>query len=86
MLDRLVKITDPLGNASRYGYDPNGNRTAITDALGQVTALTYDALNRLTATTDPLGETATTDLRCGRQRRRQHGRPGQHDASTRTMP
>jgi RHS repeat-associated protein len=33
-----------------YGYDANGNRTAMTDGAGSV-SYSYDALNRLTGTT-----------------------------------
>jgi YD repeat-containing protein len=53
-LDRVVKLTDPQGQAVQYGYDPNGNLTSFKDAKLNLTQFSYDARNRLSSKTDPL--------------------------------
>jgi RHS repeat-associated protein len=39
--DRLVAVTDPLGNTTRHTYDAVGRRTATTDPRGGVTTWSY---------------------------------------------
>jgi RHS repeat-associated protein len=51
----LSQSTDPLGHATGYAYDGQGNLTQSTDALGQVTHYAYDNLGRVTRKTDPRG-------------------------------
>lgn len=43
-----------------FGYDNNGNQTAVTDNLNHTTNYTYDALNRLTSVIQPVN--ATTNI------------------------
>ncbi|MBI5885113.1 MAG: RHS repeat protein [Deltaproteobacteria bacterium] len=50
----LIKVIDPLGNATRYEYDGPGNRIASIDANGNRTEFSYDADGRLLSATDPL--------------------------------
>ncbi len=45
-LNRLQKITQPLGLITTYGYDENNNRNSVTDPKGQTTAIVYDAQDR----------------------------------------
>ena len=52
-LGRLVKVTDPLGNATTYVRDALGNLTGTTDASGNAVTLTYDLRGRKTAMNDP---------------------------------
>ena len=57
--DRLIRVTDPMGNVTEIEYDANGNRTAVThkgelvdatSALGTTvlarTEMNYDEINR----------------------------------------
>jgi RHS repeat-associated protein len=55
----ITSITDPLGNATSYGYDQFNNLASLTDASGAAAAFTYDALGNVTSITDPLGHTTT---------------------------
>ena len=55
--DWLTSVRDELGQTTRYGYDPNGNRHTMTDPLGRVTTWTYDERNLLYETRDALGQT-----------------------------
>jgi RHS repeat-associated protein len=43
-----------------YGYDPNGNRTAVTNARGKTTTYTFNADDELTLSTDPDGNATLT--------------------------
>ena len=52
-LGRLVKVTDPLGNATTYVRDALGNLTGTTDASGNAVTLSYDLRGRKTAMNDP---------------------------------
>ncbi len=55
-LNRLTQEiggTDPATQITSYGYDNQGNVTAITDPLSHATVNAYDALNRLKQVTDP---------------------------------
>jgi RHS repeat-associated protein len=57
---RLDVVTDPLGRAYDFGYDPNGNSTSLAHPNGTLTAYGYDSLNRvrsLTTTVPALGRT-----------------------------
>jgi len=54
-LNRLIETLGGEGQSTTFGYDANGNQTAITvDPLGlnQATLQAFDALNRLSTTTD----------------------------------
>ncbi|WP_411569657.1 RHS repeat domain-containing protein [Pectobacterium cacticida] len=48
------------GSETRFGYDVEGNLTAVTDALGQRYQFRYGAFDNLLDATDPLGATACT--------------------------
>ena len=58
--NRLVGVTDPLGQSITNQYDFNGNLIAFFDKLGQRWVKTYDRLNRVISEADPLGDTRTT--------------------------
>ncbi|HEU0131869.1 MAG TPA: DUF6531 domain-containing protein [Mycobacteriales bacterium] len=49
----LVQKRDPLGNTTKYRYDPDLNMTGVVDARGLVTTLTYDTRGNLLARTAP---------------------------------
>ena len=49
-LDRLITITDNVGNTNTHGYDSRNNRTLLIDALSNDTRYIYDGLNRLITT------------------------------------
>ena len=55
--DWLLSVRDELGQTTRYGYDPNGNRNIRTDPAGRVTTWVYDERNRLYILRDALGQT-----------------------------
>src|SRR5258708_8555981 len=62
--DNLVqKVTDPMGNVTRYDYDNNSNITSVTWLDGTsgaaMTTYSYDAggFNQLLSVTDPLSHT-----------------------------
>ncbi|MGW3728911.1 DUF6531 domain-containing protein, partial [Streptomyces sp. NPDC000851] len=46
-LDRLVRVTDSLGNVMTYTYDSVDRLLTITDALGNVHRMEYDVWGRL---------------------------------------
>ncbi len=46
-LNRVVSLTDPLGNVTSYAYDPAGNRIRTEYGNGLATDYVYDAANRL---------------------------------------
>lgn len=62
-----LQITDPLGHATRYTYDADGNVLTRTDAIdtnnpnsvGHTTTYTYDTLNDVLTMQDPNGVTTT---------------------------
>ncbi|MEK7677669.1 MAG: LysM peptidoglycan-binding domain-containing protein [Verrucomicrobiota bacterium] len=58
--NRLVAVSDPLGNSITNQYDPNGNSVALFDTLGQRWSKTFDRLNRVIAEADPLGDAKST--------------------------
>jgi RHS repeat-associated protein len=51
--NRLISVTDPLGNSTRYTYDANGNLIAQTDGNGSTTTYQYNAANLLRSKTEP---------------------------------
>ncbi|MCB2173528.1 hypothetical protein KQH65_12385 [archaeon] len=52
-LNRLVQITDPLGQVTRYDYDARDNLTSEIDPAGLITTYGYDLNNRLISETRP---------------------------------
>jgi YD repeat-containing protein len=52
--NRLISVTDALGNVAKTAYDPAGNITSQTDANGHTTTYTYDADNRRITMKDAL--------------------------------
>ncbi len=40
---RPIKVSDPLGDETKYAYDANGNLEAVTDANGHATTYAYNA-------------------------------------------
>lgn len=52
---RPLKITDPLGHATEYAYDANGNLEEKTNANGHTTKYTYSADNERTKVEKPNG-------------------------------
>lgn len=54
-LNRLWKVTNPLGKVTEYGYDALGNRTSLIDANNQTTLFNYDLANRLDILDYPSG-------------------------------
>ncbi|MDW8383105.1 MAG: DUF6531 domain-containing protein, partial [Verrucomicrobiota bacterium] len=45
--DRLLSVTDNVGNTERYAYDSRGNVVRVTDPRGNDTCYEYDGLDRL---------------------------------------
>jgi RHS repeat-associated protein len=58
-MNRLTKITDPLGTITSYGYDTSGNRTSQTDANGNVTTYKHNFQGHVTETKDALNKLTT---------------------------
>jgi RHS repeat-associated protein len=56
--NRLVKVTDPLGNSFSNSYDPVGNKIAETDPFGNETAYIYDEASQLIKVIDPRDNTS----------------------------
>ncbi|HEX5990156.1 MAG TPA: DUF6531 domain-containing protein [Solirubrobacterales bacterium] len=54
---RPIKVTDPLGRATKLAYDKNGNLESVTNALGQTTKYTYNANDEETKVEKPNGNT-----------------------------
>ncbi len=52
-LNRLLTETDGEGDITRYGYDPEGNRTSVQTPKGPTTAYAYDELGKLITVTQP---------------------------------
>jgi RHS repeat-associated protein len=57
---RITSITDPAGNAIRYGYSSSGDLIRVTDREGHQTTMTYrfDYAHYLHEIIDPLGRKA----------------------------
>jgi YD repeat-containing protein len=52
-MNRLSKVTDPLGKFETFQYDGNGNLVSTTDRKGQAISFEYDAANQLLKKTLP---------------------------------
>jgi len=59
-LDDLTSVTDPLGDRTTLGYDPNQNLTAETDPNGHRTSYAYDRFDEPTTVTRPDGSQLAT--------------------------
>lgn len=57
VFNKPIKVTDKLGNVSKYQYDGKGNLTASINPLNQQTSYSYDSFGELTSVTDALGHT-----------------------------
>jgi RHS repeat-associated protein len=57
---RPLKVTDPLGHATEYAYDGNGNLASKTDAKGHTTEFTYNAADERTKVEKPNGAVLET--------------------------
>lgn len=53
--NRMLSMTDAMGNVTSYQYDAIGNRISTTDGNLHTIQYTYDSLNRLVQTTTPEG-------------------------------
>ena len=58
-LNRLIRVTGPLGNHTTYTYDSRNNLIALTDANGNTTRFEYDRNNHLLKETRPMGQETT---------------------------
>jgi RHS repeat-associated protein len=58
-LNRQTSNTTPLGKATSWEYDGNGNITKRTDGKNNITTYQYDSLNRLKKITYPNASTIT---------------------------
>jgi len=58
-LSRLVKITDPFGQAEAMRYDANGNRIWMRNKRGFTTTYQYDAYGRMARMEEPLNTVTT---------------------------
>ncbi len=56
--DRIVKVTDPLGNERTYTYSAVGDLSTATDFRGNTTRFFYGARHDLLRVEDPLGNRA----------------------------
>jgi RHS repeat-associated protein len=59
-MGRVLKTTDPLGDAITNAFDLDGNVIASTDADGHKTMYTYDAADEATAINRPDGSKSST--------------------------
>ena len=57
---RPLKITDPLGHATKYAYDADGNLETRTDPNSHTTTYTYDADNEQTKIKESNGTVTET--------------------------
>ncbi len=58
-MNRLIKATDPLENATTYTYNPDGEVLSNTNANGKLTAFSYDKDDRPTEIAYAAGTTVT---------------------------
>ena len=65
VMDRPIRVIDPLQGETLLTYDANGNGLSLTDARGGVTSSTYDASDRRVTETDPLIHTQSTTYDLG---------------------
>ena len=52
---RVLKMTDPLGHATTYAYNPLGRLVSVADALNGETLYSFDAGGAMDGITDPAG-------------------------------
>ena len=52
---RLRRVVDPDGVSHRFGYDADGELTAVTDGLGNLTTIERDGGGRVVALVTPMG-------------------------------
>jgi RHS repeat-associated protein len=57
---RPMKVTDPLGGATEYAYDPEGNLESVADQNGHETRFAYDADDEQTKVERPDGAVEET--------------------------
>ena len=57
----LVRVVDPLGNATSYAYDKLNRRTVRTDALAHTQTTVYDEVGRIVEQIDELGRQTDYD-------------------------
>lgn len=57
-MDRITRVTDPVGNVLSYTYDGNGNLATQTDAEGNVTRFRYNTDHGILEILDPSGNRA----------------------------
>ena len=50
-------MTDPLGHATWFAYDSNGNLLTATDPFGKTSTFAYNPAGQAVSLADPLGET-----------------------------
>lgn len=82
-----ITTTNPTGTGrttgpvtTTYGYDADGNQTAVTSTNGYKTTLSYDHLGRLTQATGPSVKLWDGGTRAGRDDRvRRRGQRDAHD-------
>ncbi len=58
--DRPTEVISPLGNATKYTYDANGNPQTLTNANGKKTTFTYNADDERTKVERPNGNVSET--------------------------
>jgi RHS repeat-associated protein len=65
---RWTSVSDWLGNATSFGYDPDGNLTSRTlpASTGVVDSVTFNAAEQLTSTSDAKGQSAFFSATYGR--------------------
>jgi len=51
----LIRLTNPRGSVTSYGYDAYGNRSTVTDAVGNTLTNVFDERGRLLETRDTFG-------------------------------
>jgi len=58
VLDRIARITDPMGHVLEYAYDERGDLVGATDQERNTTTFSYDDRHHLVEIVDPLGNRA----------------------------
>jgi RHS repeat-associated protein len=59
LANNLVKVTNPKGDITIYGYNLQNKISTVTDAKGRVTQYSYDEMGRVAARIEPDGNTYT---------------------------
>ncbi len=52
---KVSRVSDPVGNATSFAYDPAGNRTGVTFANGSAVAFSFDANTKPSGASDADG-------------------------------